>query len=59
MVCMSDNQYSGTSCLVMHGLDRYAGQRRPVMINGKGIETDSDVVVVEPGDTQEEEDVEI
>jgi hypothetical protein len=56
---MSGNQYSGTLCLLLHGLDRYVGQRRPVMVNGKGIETDSDVIVVEPGDTQEEEDVEI
>ncbi|KAG8737515.1 hypothetical protein FRC10_008095 [Ceratobasidium sp. 414] len=35
--------------------DHFAGRRRPVMIDGKGIATDSDVVVVEPGDTQEED----
>ncbi|QRV79339.1 regulatory subunit for Cdc7p protein kinase [Ceratobasidium sp. AG-Ba] len=40
--------------------DHFAGRRHPVMINGKGIiATDSDVVVIEPGDTQEEEDIEL
>ncbi|KAG8689220.1 hypothetical protein FRC09_012512 [Ceratobasidium sp. 395] len=34
--------------------DHLAGRRRPVMIDGKEFATDSDVVVVEPGDTQEE-----
>lgn len=32
----------------------------PHLLNGKGIlEPDSDVVVVEPGDTQEDQDLEI